>query len=57
MYATAFRKGDAMKWIDRIKRWFKREPVIGPEPGPVFRRIFRRMTDGAKITDQINIER
>jgi hypothetical protein len=56
-HATAFLERRMMKLITLIKEWLKREPVKGPAPGPVFNPIFRRMTDGPKVTEQVNIRR
>jgi hypothetical protein len=44
-----------MKFINWIRQWFKKEAFYGPLPGSVFNPIFRKVTDGAKITDTINI--
>ena len=43
-----------MKWIERIKAWFKKEPIQGPTAGPIFRPIFRKVNYGTETSDQIN---
>ena len=43
-----------MKLIDRIKAWFIKKPIQGPEAGSVFRPIFRRVNNGSKIKNEID---
>jgi hypothetical protein len=34
--------------------WFKNEPIQGSGSGPIFRPIFKGVTNGVKVTDEVD---